>query len=94
MGVSASSVFATVCTEGPLLGLTLRKFVIHIDYAWSINTPPRWDIIARFGPRYPNLPPAFFSDFTKMALDESKHLWVCRFLSKQVLSEILFVVPY
>ncbi|KAJ7689023.1 hypothetical protein B0H17DRAFT_1067514 [Mycena rosella] len=33
-----------------------------------------WDIMARFGPSHPDLPPAFFSDFTKMALDESKHL--------------------
>ncbi|KAK0206586.1 hypothetical protein DFS33DRAFT_1257370 [Desarmillaria ectypa] len=32
-----------------------------------------WDIMARFGPMHPDLPPAFFSDFTKMALDESKH---------------------
>ncbi|KAF8907041.1 hypothetical protein CPB84DRAFT_1675095, partial [Gymnopilus junonius] len=32
-----------------------------------------WDIMARFGPTHPNLPPAFFSDFTKMALDEAKH---------------------
>ncbi|KAK7028392.1 DUF455-domain-containing protein [Favolaschia claudopus] len=32
-----------------------------------------WDIMARFGPLHPDLPPAFFSDFTKMALDESKH---------------------
>ena len=32
-----------------------------------------WDITARFGPSHPELPPAFFSDFTKMALDESKH---------------------
>ncbi|PFH48537.1 hypothetical protein AMATHDRAFT_76688 [Amanita thiersii Skay4041] len=32
-----------------------------------------WDIMARFGPAHPELPPAFFSDFTKMALDESKH---------------------
>lgn len=32
-----------------------------------------WDIIARYGPAHPELPPAFFSDFTKMALDESKH---------------------
>ena len=29
--------------------------------------------MARFGPTHPELPPAFFSDFTKMALDESKH---------------------
>ena len=33
-----------------------------------------WDIMARFGPAHPDLPPAFFSDFTKMAFDESKHL--------------------
>ncbi|KIP09319.1 hypothetical protein PHLGIDRAFT_86770 [Phlebiopsis gigantea 11061_1 CR5-6] len=38
---------------------------------WAIDLA--WDIIARFGPANPNLPPAFFSDFTKMALDESKH---------------------
>lgn len=29
--------------------------------------------MARFGPSHPDLPPAFFSDFSKMALDESKH---------------------
>lgn len=29
--------------------------------------------MARYGPKHPELPPAFFSDFTKMALDESKH---------------------
>jgi uncharacterized ferritin-like protein (DUF455 family) len=29
--------------------------------------------MARFGPTNPDLPPAFFSDFAKMALDESKH---------------------
>ncbi|KAG6906901.1 hypothetical protein DXG01_011456 [Tephrocybe rancida] len=38
---------------------------------WAIDLA--WDIIARFGPSHPNMPPAFFSDFTKMALDESKH---------------------
>ncbi|KZT30075.1 DUF455-domain-containing protein [Neolentinus lepideus HHB14362 ss-1] len=32
-----------------------------------------WDIIARFGPLHPDLPPAFYSDFAKVALDESKH---------------------
>lgn len=32
--------------------------------------------MARFGATHPNLPPAFFSDFSKMALDESKHLYV------------------
>ncbi|KAL4262176.1 DUF455-domain-containing protein [Pleurotus pulmonarius] len=38
---------------------------------WAIDLA--WDIMARFGSTHPNLPPAFFSDFTKMALDESKH---------------------
>ncbi|KAI0065087.1 DUF455-domain-containing protein [Artomyces pyxidatus] len=38
---------------------------------WAIDLA--WDIMARFGSAYPDLPPAFFSDFTKMALDESKH---------------------
>ncbi|KJA15924.1 hypothetical protein HYPSUDRAFT_193892 [Hypholoma sublateritium FD-334 SS-4] len=38
---------------------------------WAIDLA--WDIIARFGPVHHNLPPAFFFDFTKMALDESKH---------------------
>ncbi|KAF7329156.1 DUF455-domain-containing protein [Mycena kentingensis (nom. inval.)] len=38
---------------------------------WAIDLA--WDIMARFGPAHPDLPPAFFSDFTKMALDESKH---------------------
>lgn len=38
---------------------------------WAIDLA--WDIIARYGPAHPDLPPAFFSDFTKMALDESKH---------------------
>ncbi|KAI0071363.1 DUF455-domain-containing protein [Panus rudis PR-1116 ss-1] len=38
---------------------------------WAIDLA--WDIIARYGPKHPDLPPAFFSDFTKMALDESKH---------------------
>ncbi|GBE85799.1 DUF455-domain-containing protein [Sparassis crispa] len=38
---------------------------------WAIDLA--WDIIARFGPDHPELPPAFFSDFSKMALDESKH---------------------
>lgn len=32
-----------------------------------------WDIIARFGPSHATLPPAFFSDWSKVALDESKH---------------------
>ncbi|KII84888.1 hypothetical protein PLICRDRAFT_45721 [Plicaturopsis crispa FD-325 SS-3] len=38
---------------------------------WAIDLA--WDIMARFGPLHKDLPPAFFSDFTKMALDESKH---------------------
>ncbi|EGO23184.1 hypothetical protein SERLADRAFT_439923 [Serpula lacrymans var. lacrymans S7.9] len=38
---------------------------------WAIDLA--WDIIARFGPSHPDIPHAFFSDFTKMALDESKH---------------------
>jgi uncharacterized ferritin-like protein (DUF455 family) len=33
----------------------------------------RWDIIARFGATNSDLPHAFFSDWTKVALDESKH---------------------
>lgn len=43
--------------------------------------------MARFGPSHPDLPPAFFSDFTKMALDESKHLSV--HTPRSFLSEIL-----
>ncbi|TDL24347.1 DUF455-domain-containing protein [Rickenella mellea] len=38
---------------------------------WAIDLA--WDIIARFGPSHPSLPHQFFSDFTKIALDESKH---------------------
>ncbi|KAF8659281.1 hypothetical protein AX16_001856 [Volvariella volvacea WC 439] len=38
---------------------------------WAIDLS--WDIMARFGPMHPNLPHAFFSDFTKMAEDEAKH---------------------
>ncbi|KAF9234832.1 hypothetical protein BU15DRAFT_89827 [Melanogaster broomeanus] len=32
-----------------------------------------WDIMVRFGPSHPHIPQAFFSDFSRMALDESKH---------------------
>ncbi|KIY44648.1 DUF455-domain-containing protein [Fistulina hepatica ATCC 64428] len=32
-----------------------------------------WDIMVRFGPLHQDIPTTFFSDFTKMALDESKH---------------------
>ncbi|KAI0310222.1 hypothetical protein OF83DRAFT_1026353, partial [Amylostereum chailletii] len=38
---------------------------------WAIDLA--WDIIARHGAANPDLPPAFFSDFAKMALDEAKH---------------------
>ncbi|KAF8579145.1 DUF455-domain-containing protein [Ramaria rubella] len=38
---------------------------------WAIDLA--WDIIARFGPLNKDLPLQFFSDFTKVALDESKH---------------------
>ncbi|EIW73964.1 DUF455-domain-containing protein [Coniophora puteana RWD-64-598 SS2] len=38
---------------------------------WAIDLA--WDIMARFGPSHPDIPPAFFSDFARMALDESKH---------------------
>ncbi|KAJ3980670.1 hypothetical protein F5890DRAFT_655812 [Lentinula detonsa] len=43
---------------------------------WAIDLA--WDIMARFGPMHKDLPPAFFSDFTKMALDESKHFSLLR----------------
>ncbi|THU85532.1 DUF455-domain-containing protein [Dendrothele bispora CBS 962.96] len=43
---------------------------------WAIDLA--WDIMARFGPMHRDLPPAFFSDFTKMALDESKHFTLLR----------------
>ncbi|KAH8109615.1 DUF455-domain-containing protein [Phellopilus nigrolimitatus] len=38
---------------------------------WAIDLA--WDAIARFGPTNPTLPHQFFSDFTKIALDEAKH---------------------
>ncbi|KIK91231.1 hypothetical protein PAXRUDRAFT_13888 [Paxillus rubicundulus Ve08.2h10] len=38
---------------------------------WAIDLA--WDIMVRFGSSHPNIPQAFFSDFTRMALDESKH---------------------
>lgn len=44
---------------------SLLRLVGSIDLAW--------DVIARFGPHHPTLPLQFFSDFTKIALDESKH---------------------
>ncbi|KAJ4482059.1 DUF455-domain-containing protein [Lentinula aciculospora] len=43
---------------------------------WAIDLA--WDIMARFGPVHKDLPPAFFSDFSKMALDESKHFSLLR----------------
>ncbi|EMD31563.1 hypothetical protein CERSUDRAFT_144877 [Gelatoporia subvermispora B] len=38
---------------------------------WAIDLA--WDIMARYGAEHPDLPPAFFTDFAKMALDEAKH---------------------
>ena len=35
--------------------------------------PRSWDIIARYGATNPDLPHAFFSDWARVALDESKH---------------------
>ncbi|KAJ8517629.1 hypothetical protein ONZ45_g5192 [Pleurotus djamor] len=55
---------------------------------WAIDLA--WDIVARFGPTHPALPPSFFSDFTKMALDESKHFT----LLTSRLSEISPATPY
>ncbi|KAJ4491460.1 hypothetical protein C8J55DRAFT_281031 [Lentinula edodes] len=43
---------------------------------WAIDLA--WDIMARFGPMHKDLPPAFFADFSKMALDESKHFSLLR----------------
>ncbi|KAJ3976915.1 hypothetical protein EV361DRAFT_958287 [Lentinula raphanica] len=43
---------------------------------WAIDLA--WDIMVRFGPMHKDLPPAFFSDFSKMALDESKHFSLLR----------------
>ncbi|KAE9392025.1 DUF455-domain-containing protein [Gymnopus androsaceus JB14] len=37
-----------------------------------------WNIIARFGPMHKDLPVAFFSDFSKVALDEGKHCSLLR----------------
>lgn len=55
------------------LGLTLREFLSRYAHVLVLIRCKRWDIIARYGPSHPDLPPAFFADFTKMALDESKH---------------------
>ncbi|KAG9312269.1 hypothetical protein JVU11DRAFT_7572 [Chiua virens] len=38
---------------------------------WAIDLA--WDIMVRFGPSHPDIPQEFFSDFSRMALDESKH---------------------
>ncbi|KAE9383343.1 DUF455-domain-containing protein [Gymnopus androsaceus JB14] len=43
---------------------------------WAIDLA--WDIIARFGAIHKDLPPAFFSDFSKVALDEGKHFSLLR----------------
>ncbi|KIL63753.1 hypothetical protein M378DRAFT_24953 [Amanita muscaria Koide BX008] len=57
---------------------------------WAIDLA--WDIMARFGPSNLDLPPAFFTDFTKMALDESKHLQVTLLTSR--LAELSPSTPY
>lgn len=49
----------------PFLNFLVDERQCSIDLAW--------DIIARFGPLHTSLPPAFFSDWSKAALDESKH---------------------
>jgi uncharacterized ferritin-like protein (DUF455 family) len=54
-------VFLTSCMPSP----ALTAHAPRIDLAW--------DMIARFGPSHKELPPAFFSDWAKVALDESKH---------------------
>src|SRR5882724_6601772 len=51
----------------------------------------RWDIIARFGPKDTSLPLQFFSDFTKVALDESKHFSL---LSARLVSLSSFYGPH
>ncbi|KAF8881558.1 hypothetical protein BD779DRAFT_1545489 [Infundibulicybe gibba] len=50
-----------------------------------------WDIMARFGPTHPELPPAFFSDFTKMAWT---NLNICVTLLTSRLSELSPSTPY
>jgi len=49
-----------------------------------------WDIIARYGATNPDLPLAFFSDWARVALDESKHFTL---LTKR-LAEISPSTPY
>ena len=51
---------------------------------------PSWDIIARYGPTNRELPHAFFSDWARVALDESKHFTL---LTKR-LAEISPSTPY
>ncbi|KAE9387710.1 DUF455-domain-containing protein [Gymnopus androsaceus JB14] len=43
---------------------------------WGIDLA--WDSIARFGPMHKDLPLAFFSDFSKVALDKGKHFSLLR----------------
>lgn len=67
------------------LNLFYIFFPVRIDLAWALpaiimfliwhSLSYSWDIMARFGPMHKDLPPAFFADFSKMALDESKHLY-------------------
>jgi uncharacterized ferritin-like protein (DUF455 family) len=51
--------------------ISLVAYTNSFFYSQCIRN--RWDIIARFGSKHAHLPTAFFSDFAKMALDESKH---------------------
>ena len=48
-----------------------HDLIFSLIYKYRIDLA--WDIIARFGPMHKDLPPAFFSDWSKVALDESKH---------------------
>ncbi|KDQ51809.1 hypothetical protein JAAARDRAFT_198874 [Jaapia argillacea MUCL 33604] len=55
--------------------VTMLHALANIEQ-WAIDLA--WDIIARFGPSHPTLPPSFYSDFTKVALDEAKHFFLLR----------------
>lgn len=59
---------AVSSTFGP--ALTWRVFYLQWYLCSSVYSS--WDIIARFGPGS-SLPHQFFSDFSKVALDEAKH---------------------
>ncbi|KDQ50294.1 hypothetical protein JAAARDRAFT_211793 [Jaapia argillacea MUCL 33604] len=55
--------------------VTMLHALANIEQ-WAIDLA--WDIIARFGPSHSTLPPSFYSDFTKVALDEAKHFSLLR----------------